>query len=394
MKKSVLTFSVTCFSLIVFLVGSLPAQELALSSTAERAPLNVAPSVPASSQRSQALWDILFNYDVSTPTGAAGYAGVCFVNNEYWVSKWASDTIAIFSSSGSFVRKVRVTGVTGIRSMTYDGSFIYAGTNTNVVRKITPNSVTPTLAASITFPAMTGSLTALTTTRYVTYDPTANAGAGGFWAGNFDTDIKQVSMTGTSLNSITATSHGLGSIYGIAYDSYTAGGPYLWAADQNGTAAVADLYQISIATGLQTGVVHNILSDVGLASTGGLAGGLYLYVPQPGVLTLVGCLQGSPNLVFGYDMNVFVGLNDPVADGKFLSVTPTAADSWINVKLDKQNNNEATIQIMDMTGKVVFDKNSRGINNYINVSNFSSGLYFVKVSYGSQSYSTRFVKNQ
>ena len=392
MKKTVLNSMLVCFTFVLCFIGTnMKAQDLASQSNAERAPLSNEMNTPNTAARTMALWDVLYNYDLSN-AGVGGYAGVCFVGNEFWVSKWASDTISIFNAAGTFLRKVRITGVTGIRSMTYDGSFIYAGVNTSSVKKINPNSVAPTLAGTIAMPALTGSLQALTAVRFITFDATANSGAGGFWIGNFDTDLMQVSRTGAVLNTITASSHGLGAMYGAAVDNYSAGGPYIWICDQ-GALGVADMVQINVGTGLQTGVVHDVLSDVGLLSTGGLGGGIYLHAPQPGLLTLVGCLQGTPNLLYGYDMNTFVGVNEPSEAGKFLSVFPSVTNSNINIKLDKQNNNEASIQIIDAQGRIVFDKKSRGINNYINVADYRNGVYFVKVNYENGAYNTKFLKD-
>ena len=396
MKKVVLK-SIICLSFVAF-GFSAGAQDLAMQTGAEQAPAGrttLASPNPMAMARIAAMWDVLFNHTLVSGTGVSvGYAGMCFVGNEFWAAKWASDTVAIFDANGVFVRQLRIAGVTGIRSMTYDGSFIYAGTNTNTVRKINPISTGPTLAGSITMPALTGSISvpANTTTRWISYDPNANGGAGGFWIGNYDTDILQVSMTGTNLNNtILATTHGVGAMYGATFDNFTAGGPYLWVMDQFGLGG-GDIIQINLSTGLQTGVVHDVGSDVGLSSTAPLGGGLFMHVPQPGTLTLMGCLQGDPNLLYGYDMNVFVGLNEVEKEG-FLSVTPSLASTFIDVKLDKQNNNTASMRIFDSQGRLVFDKNTKGINNYIDVSSFSNGLYIVKVIYDNTSYTTKFVKN-
>lgn len=372
-----LTIALCLFSMFAF------AQNLTTSSAPEIAPYESVTTQPNSNLSVNALWDVLFNYDVTALTGQGGYAGVCFTGTEYWVSKWASDTIAIISPAGTFIRKVTVAGVTGIRSLTYDGSFLYAGQNSTAIAKINPNPVTPTLASTITAPSAVRSLS---------FDATANSGAGGFWISNYGTDINLISRTGTILSTITAASHALTAMYGTAVDHFSPGGPYLWVFDQ-GAGTNANVVQIDIATGAQTGVIHDASTDAGTGQTTSLAGGVYIYSPTSSVHILVGLLQSAPsNKLFGYDLNI-TGLNDPNPNGNFLSAFPSVTNSFINIKLDKQNNDEAMIQIFDTQGKLVFDRKTRGINNYLNVSEYSSGMYFVKVIFGNQFYSTRFVKN-
>jgi hypothetical protein len=397
MKRTLRTLAV-CVSASVISLVSLDSsgQERALPGDAEGAPFTAPEVTSPVANRINTLWSVLYNYNIQQTTNGAGYAGVMYLNNEFWVSKWAYDTLTILDNSGMLVRKVTIPSifVTGsfIRAMTTDGNNVYASVNSTSIKKLTTNSVSPTLVSSITAPIAVRSLT---------YDATANAGAGGFWISNFNTGIYQISMTGTVLNSITAASHGLTGMYGSAIDNYSPGGPYLWVYDQNVAGATGvskcSIYQISIATGLQTGVIHDCMTDVaaGFVQDSSLAGGLYLYAPQPGLLTLVGLLQGVPtNQLFGYDMNVFVGLNEPDPSGKFLSVNPSMASDMIDVRLDKQDNKDAYMQIFDANGRLVFERRTRAQNNYINVADYSSGLYFVKVNYGAESYTSRFVKNQ
>src|SRR5690606_21274360 len=51
---------------------------------------------------------------------------------------------------------------------------------------------------------------------------------------------------------------------------------------------------------------HDVLSDVGANVTGGLAGGLFITNQLDTVRTLVGLLQGTPNRLFGYELNDYV----------------------------------------------------------------------------------------
>ncbi|HBC03804.1 MAG TPA: hypothetical protein DC015_06340, partial [Aequorivita sp.] len=49
----------------------------------------------SNTENTNALFDLLFNYDIGTAIGAQGNAGVCFVNDQFWVSAWASNLIHV-----------------------------------------------------------------------------------------------------------------------------------------------------------------------------------------------------------------------------------------------------------------------------------------------------------
>jgi len=94
-----------------------------------------------------------------------------------------------------------------------------------------------------------------------TYDPTLDGGNGGFWIGDFGSDIISVSMVGFELSVIPASDHNM-VIYGGAIDNVSPGGPFLWIHDQSGIAPdQSEVKQIDIATGLPTGVVYSYLID-------------------------------------------------------------------------------------------------------------------------------------
>jgi hypothetical protein len=269
--------------------------------------LNPTPASP------QSLFNVQFNYDATTTVGRTGMAGVVYTGSEFWVSRWASDTMYRFSSAGAVIDTFTIPTVTGIRGMTWDGSFVYAGINTNSIKKINP--VTRTVVSSIT-------VAAGTQVRHITYDSTANGGAGGFWVGNFTTALTQISMTGATLNTIPAATHGLTGMYGSAIDHWTAGGPYLWVFDQGG-ASQAQIVRLQLPSGVPTGVVHDVMTDVGTSLTSGLAGGLFITNKlNSSARTIVGLIQGTPdNMLFGYELNDFVL---PSLDAALDSITPVS----------------------------------------------------------------------
>jgi hypothetical protein len=263
--------------------------------------------------QTQTLFDVEFNYNVTDSGAGGGEAGVVYTGTEFWVSRWASDTIFTVSPSGAVTDTFKIPGVTGIRAMTWDGTNIYAGVNTTSIKIINPT--TRTLTGTITSAAPG------VTVRHITYDSTANGGAGGFWVGNFGTNIVQISMTGAVLQTITAATHGLTGMYGSAIDHWTAGGPYLWIFDQGG-ASQARLVRLQLPSGIPTGLTHDIATDVGVGLSASLAGGLFITNALGATRTIVGINQGTPdNQLFGYELNDFV---QPAVDAQLDSLTPSS----------------------------------------------------------------------
>jgi len=337
----------------------------------------VAPNINVGNENPtpQTPWQLLYSIDITGAGAGVGNAGVVVLGNEVWVSKWGSDTISSFTLTGTLNSQFTVPGVTGVRSLTTDGTSIYAGANTSSIYKIDP--LTRTLTSTIS--------TGITNIRYCTYDPTLP----GFWVGTWATDFSLVDMTGTPNTDVLATNHLLTATYGLAYDGASPGGPYLWAFHQTGATNAADLIQVNIATGLQTSVIHDVTGDIGTA--GDLAGGICI-VPAP-VLSIVGVLQGAANLVFAYDIVGVNGMNEPAADAPFVSAFPNPANDMVNIQVDRKNNEEMTMQMFDVTGRVVFESNNVGVNNYINMAGFDAGIYTVKVISNDQVSTTQVVKN-
>ena len=256
---------------------------------------------PSNPNATEAIWDVLFNYNLQAISGGnLGKAGVCYVPtvNQIWVSYWStavSNYILTFTPAGTLIDSFLVSGVVGVRAFTFDGQFVYAGLNTTTIQKINP--VTRTAVGTITAPQAV---------RYLTYDPTANSGAGGLWLGNFTTNLQLISMTGTVLQTWPYASLGNTSIYGAAFDNASPGGPFLWLWGQGAGAGVPQIInQLNPATGLPTGVQHDVLTDVGVGNASAIAGGLSLSKDiVPGKIALVGVLQGTPDRLFAYEIGV------------------------------------------------------------------------------------------
>ncbi len=246
------------------------------------------------------LWSVQLDVDPTVSfSPATGLAGVCWnaLGNEFWVSKWGDNNIYTADALGNMTGNFTIPGVTGTRSMTTDGVYIYIGANTTAIYQIDP--VTKQLISTIN--------TNVANCRYLTHDPTLDGGAGGFWTGAYGSDITAVNMNGMTLSTISSAIHGLGAIYGMAYDAYSTGGPYLWAFDQGGNGA--DIIQLSM-TGTPTGITHDATTDLGTGGSG-LAGGLFVsnnFIT--GTNSMIGLSQGVS--LFSYE------LADPPVDDPIL----------------------------------------------------------------------------
>ncbi len=229
-------------------------------------------------------WTLQFTHSVDTI--ANGLAGIETDGTYFYIPVWSNDTIYKLDSNGAFVEKFVISGVSGLRDLAYDGTYFYGSASSNVIYKM--NFTTKTLVATITAPSGVAA-------RHIAYDPINN----GLWCGNWQTDIWLVSATnGAVLDTIPAIGSPIAGTYGSAFDTISAGGPYLWLFDQSGS--LVTLYQVNVATEQYTGYNYDISNDISLAS-GALAGGLFI---SPGLVgntfTLGGLVQGD--MIFGYDL--------------------------------------------------------------------------------------------
>ncbi|HCY75984.1 MAG TPA: hypothetical protein DHV28_08685 [Ignavibacteriales bacterium] len=279
----------------------------------------------------EAIWDVQLNYDATTVTGAAGNAAAIYLPNvgEFWTSRWATNLLHRWTAAGALIEQFSVAGVTGVRSLTYDGTFLYAGQNTTSIAIIDPTTKT-----------LVGTITAPQTVRYITYDPTANAGAGGFWIGNFATNPQLISMTGTVLATLTYANLGVTSVYGAAYDGYSPGGPFVWFWGQGaGAGTPQNIVQVNPSTGLPTGLQHDVITDIGVGQTAAIAGGLFITEGLvSGKASIGGLLQGTPDRLFAYELTttgapcpVVPASNPSPADGTTgVSITAPGNATWTN----------------------------------------------------------------
>ena len=326
------------------------AQTSSSCSTCEEAP-NV---VKTKQNYDKALWDIQLDVDpVASFSPATGLAGVAWTGTEFWVTKWANNAMYTANASGAMTGTFTIPGVTGARSITTDGTDMYIGTAATQIYRV--SKTTKTVLATIN--------TSVPNCRYVCYDPTLDGNNGGFWVGQYASAITAVSMSGTTLSSIAPGTHGLTGIYGLAYDPYSTGGPFLWAFDQGGNGA--DIVQLSM-TGTPTGLVHDATVDLQGGNTG-IAGGLFIcnnFVT--GKNSMIGMCQGAS--LFSYE------LADPLAiDAKMDAITTPKYVSAGNVNITGtiRNTGLNTITSIDIS----YDAGSGPVNQNFSVNIPSNGTY-------------------
>lgn len=282
--------------LTLLLSFSFTLAQVGEQSAAEKSPLL---TQTGSDNPTEAIWDVKFDWNLETITGALGNAGVVYLPNveQFWVSRWASGVITVISKTGTFVEQFTLP-VTGTRGMAFDGQHVYHAVNTGTLQKVDP--ATKQIVGTVTLP--TG-----VTARFITYDPTADNGQGGFWVGNWNAgalNYFRVSKTGAQIGVIQNTA--ITGTYGIAFDYWSVGGPFLWVWSQGqGQGFPQNIIQLSVATGLPTGVQHDVITDVGIGNASAIAGGMFISDQfMPGYVIMGGVLQGTPDKLFGYELAV------------------------------------------------------------------------------------------
>ena len=248
----------------------------------------------------EAIWDVKFDYNLLTLTGGAGNAGAVFIPslNKFWVSRWSAPAgrIYVVSTAGAVEDSFTTPGFTGTRNMVFNGTHVVCATSSATLYKVDP--ATRAAAGTIALPSGV-------TARFVSYNPDGDGGNGSYWVGNWIAgalNYFEVSQTGAQLSVIANTA--ITGTYGIAFDKWSTGGPYLWVWSQGaGAGTPQNIIQLSIATGQPTGVQHDVVTDVGLGQTGAIAGGMFISDQLiSGIVVLGGVMQGAPDKLFGYEI--------------------------------------------------------------------------------------------
>ena len=225
------------------------------------------------------IWDIQGSFrPVDASGGIVSQAGMEFDGTFFYCPVWNSSDICKYDIDGNFVETFQVPGVSATRDLAYDGQYMYGGSSGSQIYCWDP--VTYTLITTIN--------SSQGVYRAIAYDSDND----GFLGNNWDGQIVCTARDGSTIYVIPDI--GIASLYGMAYDNVSAGGPFLWVFAQSGSGA--EIHQIDIASGSPTGVSHNVLADFPSA---GIAGGLWTspdYVQ--GTLTIGGLVQGEDAFMY------------------------------------------------------------------------------------------------
>jgi len=292
-------------------------------------------------------WTVQFTHTL--PSGSS--AGCETDGTYFYVTIWNAGDILKFDMTGTQVGTFSIPGVTGLRDLAYDGTYFYGGNNGNVIYKMNFNSTPPSLVSTINISPGGKEV------RNICYQADSNA----FWVGGWATNLTLINMNGNVIRTINASTHGLQSTYGTAYDDVSPGGPFIWAIDAGASGTPATITQINATTGAQTGLTH-VTDDI--AST--IGGGLWIH-PNivPGTTTLGGVIQGTA--IFGYDLASTVPLDWDLVMKTLNSPNPfIQVNTTVNIAGMIENGGNNTVTSFDLSysvnGGAAFTQNITGVN--------------------------------
>ena len=231
-------------------------------------------------------WTIQFSFDVEAASGALGNAGSEYINDHFYSTRWASNLLHEYTSGGILTKQFSISGVTGLRDLAYcsaDG-YLYGGAAGGTIWGFDPVAETLEATLSDAFQC-----------RAIAYNEDLDV----FYVSNWGDPVWVVDrLTGNILNQFNLST--TTSTYGLAYDNVcNGGGPYLWVFDQGGSGA--EIHQWDLTAGAFTGVTHDVAGD--FPASAGIAGGLFFTTEfMSGTATLGGLLQGTPDIMFCYEL--------------------------------------------------------------------------------------------
>ena len=250
-------------------------------------------AVPASGD---AFGDMVFSYNVEGSSGCNRLLGVEFVYPYFYVTGGCSpNSVYIFDEDGAYVDEFTqgTSSDWGWRDMAWDGTYLYASDSGDVDYFETDG----TYVGSFSGPENPN--------RAMAYDPATDH----FWTANFASSIYEFSRAGTVINTCSNTK----SIYGMAWDDVSDGGPFLWIFEQDDN----KIWQFDPGTCTYTGV------SISNVPAGTLAGGL-AFTTEWGAsddsAILVGLSQTEPDTIFGVEVIEELW---PTLKPKFTNTPPT-----------------------------------------------------------------------
>ncbi|MCQ2284570.1 MAG: T9SS type A sorting domain-containing protein, partial [Bacteroidales bacterium] len=88
---------------------------------------------------------------------------------------------------------------------------------------------------------------------------------------------------------------------------------------------------------------------------------------------------------FGTGLNEYLSEND-------VEIYPNPAENTLFINFDNNQYNVSNIQLFDINGRLISSEQVEANVNSINVSNLTSGCYFIRLSDGRNAFTTKFIK--
>jgi len=241
--------------------------------------------------------DILFNYNVSGPSGDDRCIGVEFDGTYFYITGGGEfcggNKIHFFQADGTYIASVdqNTTSCWGWHDIGYDGNHMYSGDEDGLVEWYVtglPNNPVLNKVGNVPVP--------LNICCAMAYDPDTDH----FWTADWDSHIYEFERNGNIVSYYPNSYY----VCGMAWDNVSPDGPWLWVFSQDGT----DLLQISQfdpIDGVYTGIIYNGSGD-------GWAGGACFIENWEEKGVFVGLTQdeGQPDSIFG--MEIFA--NPPILE--------------------------------------------------------------------------------
>lgn len=308
-----------------------------------------------------------FELFFSFPTVAfVGEYGVETDGEYFYSTQWLGDSLGKYDQSGNLLEGFVISDVGHVRDMAYDGQYYYGSPYNHYfyILDLDNKTLIDTFHTSFRI-------------RGMAYDPIEDV----LWASEqWDPKFYKLDKQGNILESLVPAGITMNSISGLAYDNYSAQGPFLWGFSQDSSGAVIIKYDITNQT--QTG---NMIDVASLGSIFSIAGGLFLEdLEERAIPVLGGVLQNE--LHFGVTLdyaNQLVGIetNDNVIS--LAQIYPNPARDVIHISTDIPLASIQNIRILNQMGQLVLQTSNKvaGASTYeINISHLKAGVYFVQLS--------------
>ncbi|MBN2175840.1 MAG: carboxypeptidase regulatory-like domain-containing protein [Bacteroidales bacterium] len=208
------------------------------------------------------LFDLQFEYPLTHPDGLS--VGIETDGNYIYLCHWQNGNYYRYDMSGNYLATFTIAGTSLIRDMAYNPNtgYFYGAAATTTVWEMdfTPGSE-----------ALVSTIIAPTAIRAIGCDHDNNL----LFGNNWSTAITFFDLTGALQYSFPVGPTGA-SYYGLAYDDYSTGGPFVWGYAQIDV-SLEWLVQMDAVTGVETGVAYDVGTALGHVGT--IAGGLAITPP-------------------------------------------------------------------------------------------------------------------